>query len=45
VNARTTRDITPLMMAAESGCADSVRLLLQQVGLLFRITPGNSSSS
>ena len=23
--------VTPLMMAAESGCADSVRLLLQQV--------------
>jgi hypothetical protein len=33
VNARTNKDITPLMMAAESGCVDSVRLLLQQVGL------------
>jgi ankyrin repeat protein len=33
VNARTSRDITPLMMAAESSCADSVCLLLQQVGL------------
>ncbi|WIA14730.1 hypothetical protein OEZ85_003219 [Tetradesmus obliquus] len=30
VNARTSKDITPLMMAAESGCADSVRLLLRQ---------------
>uniref|UniRef100_A0A383VCP0 Uncharacterized protein n=1 Tax=Tetradesmus obliquus TaxID=3088 RepID=A0A383VCP0_TETOB len=30
VNARNCCFVTPLMMAAESGCADSVRLLLQQ---------------
>ncbi|WIA14727.1 hypothetical protein OEZ85_003217 [Tetradesmus obliquus] len=29
-NARNCCYVTPLMMAAESGCADSVRLLLQQ---------------
>jgi ankyrin repeat protein len=45
VNLRTNKDITPLMMAAESGCADSVRLLLQQVRLYHKQTSSSSSNS
>lgn len=38
-NSRSDRGITPLMLAVERGCAESVKLLLEKVGTSMSLAP------